>query len=93
MSQLLRTSLIRDRVSVMTYTSHREAVAGEVRAAIARKGVTQSEVAQLVGMSSTSMSRKLAGANALTVDELIAIANALDVSPSSLIPTAHSVAA
>lgn len=45
-------------------------VAAEVRAEMARQKVTGSSVAQAIGMSQPSLSRRLSGAKALTVEEL-----------------------
>lgn len=74
-------------------TEHRSAVAGEVRAAIARAGVSARSLASEVEMSPASLSRKLRGDVSFSVEEVIAIANQLDVSITSLIPPAESAAA
>lgn len=77
----------------MTLIDHRSAIAGEVRAAVAREGVSARSLAREVEMSPASLSRKLRGDVSFSVEELIAIANFLDVSVTSLIPRAESAAA
>ncbi len=58
----------------METRTHNERVAAEVRAAIARKGVSQTIVAHGAEMSNASLSRKLRGHYPFAVDELLAIA-------------------
>jgi transcriptional regulator with XRE-family HTH domain len=61
-------------------------VAAEVRAAIGRARVKQSDLADQVGMHRSTMSRRLAGDSEFTIPELTAIANALGVELASLLP-------
>lgn len=68
------------------------AVAAEVRAAIARAGLTQSEVARRADIAANTLSAKIRGIRGFSVDELIRIAHALDIEPSSLIPSAQAAA-
>ena len=75
-----------DRVIRMNRTEHREAIAAEVRAVAARKGLRQGELADAIGVSRQAVSRKLAGATPITVEELLRIAAALEVSPGDLLP-------
>lgn len=70
-----------------TYT---ERVAAEVRASIARKGVSQSVVAEQSGMSGASLSRKLKGQYPFGVDELLAIAPLLDTTASGILAAAEA---
>jgi len=60
-------------------------VAGEVRAAMARRGVSQTALAGALGMSQAAVSRRLRGAIPLDVKELAAIAEILSVPLSALL--------
>jgi len=60
-------------------------VAGEVRAAMARRGVSQTALAAALGMSQAAVSRRLRGAIPLDVKELAAIAEILGVPMSVLV--------
>jgi transcriptional regulator with XRE-family HTH domain len=60
-------------------------VAGEVRAAMARRGVSQTALAGALGMSQAAVSRRLRGAIPLDVKELAAIAEILGVPMSVLV--------
>ena len=86
MSTHLRASLNRDSVIRMNRTEHREAIAAEVRAVAARKGLRQGDLADAIGVSRQAVSRKLAGAAPITVEELLRIAAVLEVSPGDLLP-------
>lgn len=57
----------------------RAAVAGEVRAEMARKRMTGRELSRLTGKSQPYWSRRLTGDVALDVDDLDAVAALLDV--------------
>jgi transcriptional regulator with XRE-family HTH domain len=68
-------------------TSTRQAVAGEVRAAIARHGdLTQQQLADAIEMGRVTLSDKLRGRRAFNVDELAKIAAVLDVDFLTLFP-------
>ena len=56
-----------------------------VRAEMARRGVSQTALAQTVGLSQTAISKRLRGATPFDVNELIAVAAALDVPLSALL--------
>jgi len=71
----------------------RQAIASEIRAALARDGRTASTLATDAGMSRAALSRKLRGLASFSVDELIEVAFRLNVEPISLIPTRALVAA
>lgn len=86
MSRWLRTSLYRDTVRAMTNTEHRDAIAAEVRAQMARAGLTQADLAHLAHMTPQSLSKKLRGLTSFTVEELLRISGALGVSPAQLLP-------
>ncbi len=58
----------------------------EIRAAIARKNIPKAAVAQALGKSRATASRKLSGVIPLTLDELYALAELIGVPPSDLIP-------
>lgn len=58
---------------------YRDAVGGEVRAAMARLNAKQAALARRVGMSRASLSESLTGERAFKINELEAIARALDV--------------
>jgi transcriptional regulator with XRE-family HTH domain len=61
-------------------------VASEVRAAIARVGVTQKQVAFALGQKEAWLSRRTKGHTPFTPDELAAIAAYLHVSVATLMP-------
>ena len=63
----------------------RHLVAGEVRAALARDGRSASALASASGIPSSSLSRKLAGRVAFTVEAVVAVAVALGVDPGVLV--------
>jgi transcriptional regulator with XRE-family HTH domain len=67
-----------------------ERVAAEVRASIARKGISQSIVADGAAMSNASLSRKLRGQYPFAVDELLAIAPLLDTTASAILAAAEA---
>lgn len=60
-------------------------VASTIRAEMARRRVDQGAVAQRLGVSRPSVSRRLSGAVDLTVSELVEVADLLGVSPAALI--------
>jgi len=68
-------------------------LAGEVRAEMARQGVTAASVAIATDISRTSLSRKLNGHNEFTVAEMLRVAKVLGLTLSDLIRRAESVAA
>ena len=70
----------------MSTTDTRAAVAAEVRAAIARSGRSDAEVASAAGIHRATISRRLRGETSFTVEELVALAVALDVSVADLLP-------
>lgn len=86
--------IFRTMIGDMTDThSPRGAAAAEVRAAVARAGITYQDLASQVGMPPAILSRKLNGSSPLGIEELVAIARALGVRPSDLIHTATMAAA
>lgn len=79
-------------VTAMTNTSPAQRVSGEVRAAMARKRVTQSVLAAHLGISQAALSRRLRGEIPFDVNELALIASHLDVTIDALIPTPDAAA-
>jgi transcriptional regulator with XRE-family HTH domain len=67
---------------VMT-TSHE--VAATIRAELARRRIPQARLAQLLGMTQVSVSRRLTGQTPITVDELVTIAGFLELPISQLL--------
>ena len=67
----------------------RSRVAAEVRAEIARQGITYATISDASDISRSSLSRKLAGASEFTLGELVRIAAALNVQASELIARAE----
>jgi transcriptional regulator with XRE-family HTH domain len=60
-------------------------VAGEVRAAMARRRISQTALAEALGMSQAAISRRLTGTIPFDVAELSAIATILGVPLSALL--------
>lgn len=57
----------------------REHIAAEVRAGLARKKMTQRELAEQLGMGLPTLSRRLNGHTPFNTDELLAISSALGI--------------
>lgn len=68
----------------MTQT-HSERVAATVRAEMARNRVSQTALAETLGLSQAAVSRRLLGAVPFDVDELAQVAELLNVTAASLI--------
>lgn len=64
---------------------YREAVAAEVRAAMARERMTQAVLAQRAGMSRPALSDRLACKRPFDCDQIIRICIALDLDPLDLL--------
>ncbi len=78
----------------MITIDNRDAIAAEVRAATARAGFTQKELAERIGISSTALNKKWHGATSFTVEEFIRVAKATSVPVTSLLPeTEEQIAA
>ncbi|MDO5535225.1 MAG: helix-turn-helix transcriptional regulator [Propionibacteriaceae bacterium] len=54
-------------------------VGANVRAEMARKGMTQTQLAGQIGITQAQISKRLSGQIAFDVNELVAVAAALDV--------------
>lgn len=76
----------------MVRTGHREAVAAEVRATVARQQVSLSELSERTGIAKSTLSNKLRGKTDFSISELIDVAIALDVPTADLLPPAAGVA-
>lgn len=64
-----------------------DALTGErVHLMMRRRGIAQAELAEKLGMTQTSMSRKLLGRRSWTLDELIATARFLEVDIAEVLP-------
>jgi len=72
----------------MTSTQHRQAVAAEVRAALARDGRRQADLAREVGISRAALSRKMRGETPFYVEEVVSIASVLGIDAGRLIANA-----
>lgn len=64
-----------------------------VRAEMARRGVSQTDLSNRLGMNQSQISKRLSGTIAFTIDELVAIAATLGVPLSTLIPADVAAAA
>lgn len=71
----------------------RKQIASEVRAEVARSGVSLAELSASTGIGVRVMGRKLNGSMPIGVEEMILIAEALGVRPSALINAAQLAAA
>ena len=74
-----------DSVSVPLATA---AVAGEVRALVARNRTRQSELCALLGLSQGSVSLRLSGRVPFTVEEIVQVASYFDVQPGQMLQAA-----
>jgi transcriptional regulator with XRE-family HTH domain len=66
-------------------TTPSEAVAEEVRALMARHRISQATVADHLGISQSSMSRRLIGSHPFTVEEIYLLAGLFTVDPAQLV--------
>ena len=67
-------------------------VAAEIRAEIARQGMTQDQLAAKTGISQSSLSRRLTAAYPFSTSEIAAIADALGVPATSFFGSPASAA-
>jgi len=65
-------------------------VAGNARAEMARRRVTQQRLAHRLGISQQGVSARLNGRVAFSVDELVAVADELGVTPAALLERSAS---
>ena len=66
-------------------TPTREGLAAEVRGLLAKRRMTQGELAAALGLSRTALSARLNASRPFTVDELFQISDALDADLLALI--------
>ncbi|WP_280225002.1 helix-turn-helix domain-containing protein [Nocardia farcinica] len=66
----------------------RQALAAELRAAVARADLTQGEVAERTGLHRVTVNRLLSGQRGIDVDQLFAFAFGLDLDPGELVDAA-----
>ncbi|MCL2611983.1 MAG: helix-turn-helix domain-containing protein [Nocardioidaceae bacterium] len=76
----------------MTYPTVSTAVAGEVRAQLARLNQSGIWLSEMTHIPHPTLRRRLAGDGNLTIDELAKIARALGVSMASLLPRTEDAA-
>lgn len=69
----------------MAMTETRTAIAGNVRAELARAGLSQRELARRLNRPSQQIHVRMTGQVPFTAEELIAIAAALDIPPATLL--------
>ena len=77
----------------MSRSEHRQIIAAEVRAAVARKRVRLDELSAATGIARSTLSNKINGNSDFTVSELVEVAIALDVSAAEFLPSATAVPA
>jgi transcriptional regulator with XRE-family HTH domain len=70
----------------MALTTPAAIVGANVRAEMARKGTTQRNLADYLGIPQTSVSRRLSGITPFDINELTAVAELLDVHLDVLLP-------
>lgn len=78
---------IRHTVSPMS-TPDTESVAAEVRAALARRQITQTTLAEVTGRSQAYWSRRLSGRQPMSVADLTTVADLAAVPLASLLESA-----
>ena len=61
-------------------------VLGEIRAELARQGIRQTAIVDLLGVSASSVSAKLAGTQPMTMLEFFQIAALANVDPRKFLP-------
>lgn len=74
----------------MATASTAEAVAGEIRAEVARQRLTWRTLAQTTDITPSTLSRRMADPASLSLGELVAICSALGITPSVLLARAES---
>ena len=65
-------------------TQRRAAIAGEIRAELGRQNLTYSALAAAIGMSPSTLSRRLVGIKPFDIEELQSIAQFLGIKLSDL---------
>lgn len=67
-----------------TLTQFAVAVNGNIQVELVRRGITQSALAERVGLSADQIRRRRQGKTAWTLDEIAVVAAFLEMSPSAL---------
>lgn len=65
------------------YSNHRASTSSSVRAEVARRGLSQSEIAAILGISQAAVSRRLSGKVDFAASQLSTLAEQLDVPVSA----------
>lgn len=65
-------------------------IAAELRAAVARAGLTKEEVAKLSGLSLSTIGRLLSGSRSVDTLQLFKIAKAVDADPGDILDAAQA---
>lgn len=60
-------------------------ITGNLRAEMARRGITQQQVADVLGLSQASVSRKLLGKSRISIDQLYEITEHFGIDMASII--------
>lgn len=76
----------------MTYRTPADHVAANIRAELARAGISQASLAASLGITQQALSRRLLGKTPFSFDEAFAIADTLGVPVSEILPTRPAVA-
>jgi transcriptional regulator with XRE-family HTH domain len=63
-------------------------VLASIKAEMARRDLTQAQLAEHLGLTQGQMSKRLRGVVPLTVPELLSVADTLGITPSSLLDAA-----
>jgi transcriptional regulator with XRE-family HTH domain len=63
-----------------------EGVSTEIRVLLARRGMSQRDLAVAAGLNPVALSRRMTGLVDWSLADLAAVAGAFDVDPSSLLP-------
>lgn len=69
----------------MTYSTHAQRVADNIRAEVARRKLSQVKLAEQVGIRQQALSRRLNGTTPFRIDELVRIAAVLDIPLAELV--------
>lgn len=60
-------------------------ITGNLRAEMARRGITQQQVAEILGLSRAAVSRRLLGQSPISIDELFEITEHFGIDMASII--------
>ncbi len=76
----------------MTYRTPADHVAANIRAELARAGISQVSLTASLGITQQALSRRLLGKTPFSVDETFAIADLLGIPVSVILPTRSDAA-